>query len=58
MIPVKGCPPQPIDIYKALCQAGIEADREIFEKADDRPALLMKRYHHRPMFDETLFRIA
>ena len=58
MIPVKGCPLQPMDICKALRQAGIEAKREIFEKADDRPALLMKRYHHRPMFDETFYRIA
>jgi uncharacterized protein (DUF362 family) len=58
MIPVKGCPPDPEDILKALRQAGINADGAIFAKADLRPGQLMRRYQDDPAFDETLFQVA
>lgn len=58
MIPVKGCPPDPEDILKALRQAGIKADEAIFAKADLRPGKLMRRYQDDPAFEETLFQVA
>jgi hypothetical protein len=58
MIPVKGCPPDPEDILKALRQAGISADEAIFTKADLRPGKLMQRYRDDPAFEEALFQVA
>jgi uncharacterized protein (DUF362 family) len=58
MIAVKGCPPDPEDILKALRQAGISADEAIFTKADLRPGKLMRRYKDDPAFEETLFQVA
>jgi len=58
MIPVKGCPPDPEDILKALRQAGISADEAIFTKADLRPGKLMRRYRDDPAFEEALFQVA
>jgi len=57
MIPVKGCPPDPEDILKALRQAGIGADEAIFAKADLRPGKLMRRYQDDPAFEEALFQV-
>jgi uncharacterized protein (DUF362 family) len=58
MIPVKGCPPDPQDILKALRQAGIGADEALFAKAELRPGQLMRRYQDDPAFEETLFQVA
>jgi len=57
MIAVKGCPPKPQDIVRALHQAGIEADSELFEKMDQLPGFYMARYANRPEFEEDFFRI-
>jgi len=57
MIPVKGCPPKPEQIVKALHQAGIAVDPAIFANRDQLPGLFMARYRDRPEFDERFFRI-
>lgn len=56
MIPVKGCPPKPADIVKALHRAGIAVDSGIFDAMDRIPAFFMSRYEGKPEFDESLFR--
>ncbi|MBI9082045.1 MAG: DUF362 domain-containing protein [Desulfobacterales bacterium] len=58
MIPVKGCPPKPADILKALHQAGIEADPALFENIDQLVGFYMARYKDKPEFDEAFFRVA
>jgi uncharacterized protein (DUF362 family) len=58
MIPVKGCPPDPDDILKALRRAGIMVDENVFTKADRLPGQLLKRYQGDPAFDEALFQVA
>ncbi len=55
MIAVKGCPPEPEDIYHALRRAGIDADPEIFRNLERLPGLFMKRYRNRPEFEEGHF---
>ena len=57
MIPVKGCPPQPKSIVKALHKAGIEVDPVLFDNLDRLPGFFMSRYEGRPEFDEAFFRI-
>lgn len=57
MIPVKGCPPKPADIVKALHQAGIAVDPGLFESMDLLPGFFMSRYEGKPEFDENLFRV-
>jgi Ni,Fe-hydrogenase III small subunit len=44
MIPVKGCPPKPDDMLKALHQAGIKADPGLFENIDQIPGFFMSRF--------------
>jgi Ni,Fe-hydrogenase III small subunit len=56
MIPVKGCPPKPESIIKALHQAGIDADPSIFKNIDKMPAKFLKRYENKPEFDNRFFR--
>ena len=56
MIPVKGCPPKPADIVKALHRAGIPVDSGIFDAVDQIPGFFMSRYEGKPEFDESLFR--
>jgi len=58
MIAVKGCPPDPGDILKALQKAGIDADPRLFENLERLPGLFMKRYENRPEFEEDFFRIS
>jgi uncharacterized protein (DUF362 family) len=55
LIAVKGCPPQPKDLLRALRRAGIEADSAWFEKRDELPGLFMARYADRPEFEERHF---
>jgi len=57
MIAVKGCPPKPADIVKALHQAGIQADPGLFENMDQLPGFFMERYKDRPEFEEKFFRV-
>jgi hypothetical protein len=57
MIAVKGCPPSPKTMLKALHQAGIDADPGLFEKMDELPGLFFSRYKNRPEFDESFFQV-
>ncbi len=57
MITVKTCPPSPPAIVKALHQAGIEVNPEIFEHIDAAPGFFMRKYEGRPEFDEAFFRV-
>ena len=56
-IPVKGCPPDPKTIIKALHQAGINADPGLFDQVDMLPGFFMARYQDKPEFEEAFFRI-
>lgn len=56
-IPVKGCPPDPKDIIKALHQAGIDADPGLFDQVDMLPGFFMARYQDKPEFEEAFFRV-
>lgn len=58
MIPIKGCPPQPKNVIKALHQAGIEADPGLFDQVENLPGFFMARYEGKPEFDESFFRVA
>jgi hypothetical protein len=57
MIPVKGCPPKPSDIVKALHQAGIDVDPGLFENMDSLPGFFLGRYVDKPEFDPLLFQV-
>jgi len=57
MIAVKGCPPRPKAIVKALHQAGIPVDAGIFENLEKMPGMYMRRYENKPEFDESFFRV-
>jgi len=56
MIAIKGCPPKPADIVKALHAAGIEADSGLFENIDQLPGFFMAKYKDKPEFEEAFFR--
>ncbi|RLB74097.1 MAG: DUF362 domain-containing protein, partial [Deltaproteobacteria bacterium] len=58
MIPVKGCPPNPDDIVKALHKAGIMVDPAIFQNMETAPGLLLARYKDKPEFDPGFFSVA
>jgi len=57
MIAVKGCPPDPQEMLKALQAAGIPANPDIFNNFDKLPALLQARYKDKPEFDDGLFEV-
>jgi len=57
MIPIKGCPPQPKNVVKALHQAGIDADPGLFDQVEQLPGFFMARYEGKPEFDESFFKI-
>jgi len=57
MIAVKGCPPDPKDIVKALHAAGIAVDPTLFDKIDELPGFFMARYAGKPEFDESFFTV-
>ncbi len=57
MIPIKGCPPKPESIYKALRQAGINVDPSIFEDMDKVKGKFLKKYEGKPEFEESFFSI-
>ncbi len=55
-IAVKGCPPDPQDILKALHEAGIDADPNLFKNIGRLPGFFMERYKNKPEFEESFFR--
>ncbi|MBW2311835.1 MAG: hypothetical protein JRF35_12315 [Deltaproteobacteria bacterium] len=57
MIAVKGCPPSPKAVAKALHQAGIEVNPVIFEHVDKAPGLFMGKYEGKPEFEESFFSV-
>jgi len=57
MIAIKGCPPTPKNMLKALHQAGIDADAGLFENMDQLAAFFFSRYADKPEFDESLFTV-
>jgi uncharacterized protein (DUF362 family) len=57
MIPVKGCPPSPKVIVKALHRAGIEVDPVIFDNMDKAPGFYMGKYEGKPEFEESFFTV-
>jgi uncharacterized protein (DUF362 family)/Ni,Fe-hydrogenase III small subunit len=57
MIAVKGCPPSPKAIVKALHQAGINANPIIFENLDKAPGFFMGKYEGKPEFEESFFTV-
>ena len=57
MIAVKGCPPSPQSMLKALHKAGIDADPGLFENIEQLPAFFLSRYKDRPEFDESFFQV-
>jgi len=56
MIAIKGCPPKPEEIVKALHKAGIPADPGLFENIDQLPGFFMAKYKDKPEFEEAFFR--
>ena len=57
MIPVKGCPPNPEHVVKALHQAGIDADPGLFKNMDHLPGFFMAKYKDKSEFDENFFKV-
>jgi hypothetical protein len=57
LIAIKGCPPSPKSLLKALHQAGIDADPGLFENIDQLPGFFLSRYKDRPEFEESFFRV-
>jgi uncharacterized protein (DUF362 family) len=57
MVAVKGCPPQPKLIVKALQQAGIEVNPALFENVDQLPGFFLQRYAGKPEYDEGFFQV-
>ena len=57
MIAVKGCPPSPKAMVKALHQAGIEVNPTIFEHMDKAPGFFMGKYEGKPEFEESFFTV-
>jgi hypothetical protein len=58
MIAVKGCPPRPEAIVKALHQAGIQVDPLIFQNIDKAPGWFMGRCAAKPEFDESFYMVS
>jgi uncharacterized protein (DUF362 family)/Ni,Fe-hydrogenase III small subunit len=58
MIAIKGCPPSPQAVFRALGRAGIEADPELFEHMDRAMGIHMKKYQGKPEFDESFYQVA
>ena len=56
-IPIKGCPPNPMETVKALHTAGIQVNPLIFEHLDIAPTYFMERYKNKPEFEEDFYKI-
>jgi len=57
LIAVKGCPPNPDHVVKALQQAGIDVDPALFQNIDQMPAFFMGKYQGKPEFDARFFSV-
>jgi uncharacterized protein (DUF362 family) len=57
-IPIRGCPPRIDDIVRALHQAGIDANPEMFKNLDKLPGYLLQRYAGKPEYDASFHRVA
>ena len=57
MIAVKGCPPSPKGICKALRNAGIDVDPTFFDRIDKYPKRLLRKYNDKPEFEESFYRV-
>jgi hypothetical protein len=57
MIAIKGCPAKKEDIQKALQQAGIDVNPELFENFEKAPGYFLSRYEGKPEFDESFHTI-
>ena len=57
MIPIKGCPPKPEQMIRALAQAGIKVDPKYLLDMETLPAMYMRKYKDRPEFEESHFRV-
>jgi len=57
MIAVKGCPPAPKSVVKALHRAGIEVNPAIFENMDKASGFFMGKYEGKPEFEEAFFTV-
>jgi uncharacterized protein (DUF362 family)/Ni,Fe-hydrogenase III small subunit len=57
MIAIKGCPPKPQSIVKALHHAGIMVESSLFENIDNSKANFFKQYAGRPEFDPSFYTI-
>ena len=57
MIAVKGCPPAPKSVVKALHRAGIEVNPAILENMDKAPGFFMGKYEGKPEFEEAFFTV-
>ncbi len=57
MIAIKGCPPNPDHVMKALHEAGVDVNPAVFQDMDKGPAVFMRKYEGKPEFDESLFRV-
>jgi uncharacterized protein (DUF362 family) len=56
-IGIKGCPPVPKTVVKALHEAGIEVDPNIFENIEMAPGFFMAKYKDKPGFEEEFFQV-
>ena len=56
-IAIKGCPPKPAEMLKALHKAGIKADAGLFDNIDQLPGFYMGRYQGKPEYDEGFFQV-
>lgn len=52
-----GCPPDPAEIVRALNEAGIAVNDQIFARADLLPGLFMERYRGNPEYDSAFFTV-
>ncbi len=57
MVAVKGCPPKPEDVVKALHEVGIEVNPSLFSNIAALPGAYMERYRDRPEFEESFFKV-
>ncbi|MEW5725736.1 MAG: DUF362 domain-containing protein [Thermodesulfobacteriota bacterium] len=55
---IKGCPPPPKAIVKALHRAGLMVDPNLFEHVDELAGFFLPRYQGKPEFEEAHFRIS
>jgi uncharacterized protein (DUF362 family) len=58
LIAIKGCPPMPQVIVKALHQAGIMVDKAIFDNFEMAPGYFYRKYKDRPEFEESFFQVS